>query len=529
MDFLEKTVLEKKKDTSINSNILVILPDDIAIKNFNRALLLRELPSSGISMTTVDDLAERVVDPERKRMVRILENHILTQLIINEINTVSSGPLSAMKSIPLKEPNTQESLIDEFNEFLRATDAGTLSSYLIDAAMSLHDPFASMSSMRFLEAFKHLEQTLMPKVEAMGDNIFYSRGHLLKKARDALESSWPPILEVNEVLISNISVFDASVLKLIERIDQLGKKTGASFKMRVFIGIGTYPILKERLTKAHVMFEEEIDSQNPVCNEEAKLLDDFSEDALKFVAAPERRREIEYVANSIHELLLHGVSPSEILVVARNCGVYLNLVSEIFSAYGIAYHVQTRRPYAHLSPYRFLKATTELIVAAQSGMVTWDQITDPLRLGFCLPYGRSTWPVQPREFIYLEECLSRVQSKMHDTPLPLAEWQTKANTEIRFQSARIVAEEFLRWIQQQVVTPPKDSRDARYLLSELLEQYMLQASTWTRRASSLRVTNPERFKINEVHPTHFASRMRSDRDFSLKHTLMIASNYLDKQ
>jgi hypothetical protein len=139
-----------------------------------------------------------------------------------------------------------------------------------------------------------LEQTLAPKVEAIGDNIFYSRGHLLKKAREALESSWPPILEVNEVLVANISVFDASVLKLIERIDQLGKKTGNSFKLRVFLGIGTYPLLKERLAKAHVMFEEEIDSQNSVCDEEAELLDDFSASSLKFVAAPERRREVEH-------------------------------------------------------------------------------------------------------------------------------------------------------------------------------------------------------------------------------------------
>lgn len=504
--FLEK-VSNGKLDQAGDTKILVVLPDDIAIKNFHRAMQTRKIPLKNVSTKTLEGLAESILDPERKQMIRLINKFILTQLIINAINEGSSPFLNELKSIPINELSTQEALIDEFNEYLRATDSGTLYSHLTDAAKSLKDPFASASSTRFVESFELFEKTIAEKTETMGDNVFFSRGHLIKKAREVLTSTWPSILEVKEVLISNISVFDASVLKLIEQIEQHGRKI-SDFNVRLFLGVGTYRTLKDRLTKANIEFEEDI--QDTECDLETKLVDNFNLDSVEFVAAPERRREVEFVANKIHELLIQGVHPSEILLVTRDCNLYLNLISQIFPAYGIAHHVQTRRPYAHLPPYRFLKATTELIVAAKSNAIRWDQITDPLRLGFCLPHSTSFWPVRPREFIALEESLSRSQSKIHNRPLSVSEWQTKILSDVRFPSARTIAQELLQWISNEVNNPPKDARDARYLLSELLEQYMLKASSWVRKAISLRVTNSERFKINEIHPTHFASIMRSN-------------------
>ena len=394
IDFLESH--KQIGDPLNNEKAIVILPDGIAIKNFNRALAAREFSLKNIGTTTFDNLAEKIIDPEKKGMARLIDKQVLAQLIIDAISESSTSPLSELKSIPLNEQGAQESLMNEFNEFLRATDAGTLSSHLINIAKDLDDPFAKSSSLRFIESFKLLEQAIAPKVETLGENIFISRGHLLKKARELLDSSWPPVLEVNEVLISNISVFDASVLKLIVRIDELGRKTGDSFKVRIFLGLGTYSQFKERLKKAKIPFEEE-QPDSPIS--ETQLLDSYTADSLTFMAAPERRREVDFVANKIHELLLQGIHPSEILLVARNSSMYLDLVSEIFSAYGISNHVQTRRPFAHLSPYRFLKATTELLVAAEANEITWDQITDPLRLGLCLPSSHGKWPVQARDFI----------------------------------------------------------------------------------------------------------------------------------
>lgn len=507
MSFLKKELRKKTQDQLDDKKFLIILPDDIAIKNLTRALSTHRLSFRNIIITTFDSLAERILDPERKRITRLLDEHVLTQLMIQTIQTMSSGPLTELKAMPLDELTTQEALMDELNEYFRATDAGTFSDKMLETAKNVADPFAMASSTYLVESFNLIEKGITAEVESIGDNVYFSRGHLIKRAREALESSWPPLLEVDEVLISNISVFDASVLKLIEQIDNLGKKAIDSFKIRIFLGIGTYRLLVDRLTKARIPFEEE---KTEVIDSEAKCLNNFSNADLRFIAAPERRREIIFVANKIKDLLVKGVHPSEILLVARNCGSYLNLVSEIFPAYGIAYHVQTRRPYAHLPPYRFLKATTELIVAAQLKAINWDHITDPLRLGFCLPHGKGHWPVQPREFIYLEETLSRIQSKNKDTAMSLQEWQIKISSELRFPPSKAIAQDFLQWVTDQLADPPNEPREARYLLGELLDQFMFRASVWIRKTHSMRIENPERFKINEIHPTYYASRIKSN-------------------
>jgi hypothetical protein len=469
------------------------------------------LPPKCIEATTFDELAERILDPSKKSMLRILDKHILAQMMVDTIKMTSSPPLADLQSIPLEDSETQEALADEFNEFLRATDAGALGSLLVETAEGLSDPFASVSSIRFAEAFRILEQSLLPKVDALGSFVFLSRSHLSKKAREILIASWAPILEVQEVLISNISVFDAPTLKLVAQIAEIGERREDTFRVRMFLGIGTCRLIKERLEKARIQFKEEKDSQLSSCITENELLDEYAKKgSLRFVATPERRREVETVVERIHELLLQGVPPSDILIVARDCGKYLSLVSEILPAYGISYNVQTRRPYAHLSPYRFVKATLDLLVHAKSGNIDWNLITDPLRLGFCLPGSRSTWPVPSKQFIYLEECLSRIQSKAQGQSLSLSEWRNRADSEVRSYPAKMLLKEFLSWVSDQLASPPMDKREARYLISDLLEQYMLQESTWTRKASSPRISSPGRFNIIGLHPTYFASRIRSD-------------------
>ena len=499
-------------DSSSDQKALVILPDSITIRNLSRALAARDFSLRNLTLATFDVLSESIIDPEKKGKARIIDKNLLTQLIVQAISESSTPPLSELKSIPIDEISAQEALFDEFNEFLRATDTGTLTSQLGEIANNLKDPFARRASLRFIESFNLLRESVSKKTESLGENIFFSRTHLDKKARELLDSSWPSILEVNEVLISNISVFNASILKLIAKIDDLGKKSGTAFKVRIFLGVGTYNLFKERLIAAKIPFEEEPSSHS---TSETQLLDSYNTNSLTFMAAPERRREVDFVANKIHDLLIQGTHPSEILLVARDSGLYLDLITEIFPAYGIANHVQTRRPFAHLSPYRFLKATTELLVAAEANEINWDQITDPLRLGLCLPNSHSKYPVQARDFICLEEALSRIQRKNKGLPMPLTDWREKINSEVRLPSARNIALELLQWINQQLATPPKDPRESRYFLSTLLDQYMLQASVWVRKSSSNKEMDSGRFAINELHPTHFAARIKS-RLFSLE-------------
>lgn len=509
IDFLIKNLVMDERKPLEGVKFIVILPHDIAKKNFSYATMKKGIPSSILKSMTLDDLAQLILDPDKMQGLRILDKQTLGQMMAKTIEEASSGPLKDLQKIPLETPETQEVLVDEFEEYLRATDAGTLNSFLADVAHDLGDPFASKSSTRIVEAFRILEQTILPEVNNLGTSVSLSRAHQLREARKWLDSHWPKVLEVHEILISDISVFDATILKLVVSIAEIGQKLNDSFKVRIFQGSGTYPQLKERLLNAGVKFEEE---ESKVSDEflGSELLKNYhGKGSLEFVAAPERRREVETAAKRVHELLLQGTHPSEILLVARDCGKYLSLISEVFPAFNIPYFVQTRRPYAHLSPYRFAKATLDLILAAHRNDVKWHEITDPLRLGFCLRPGRKGWPIESKQFIYLEESLSRMQHRMRD-PISLQGWRQRVLDELHWDYPKKLLIEFLDWIQARLDAPPKEHREVRHLISTLLGAYMFQQSPWSRKSYSPRVQNQERFSIVGWHPTYFATRIRND-------------------
>lgn len=507
-DFLRERLQKNLQRTLSNPKFLVILPSDIAINNFNYAVMKEGIPQYNLEAITFDDLAEKILDPDKKLGIRILDKQTLGQIIAKIIGEATSGPLKDLQNIPYENPETREFLVEEFYEYLRGTDAGNLSSFLENIARNLSDPFASKSATRIVEAFKILEQESMLKVENLGINVFLSRAHLLREAREMLSSHWPEVLEVQEVLISDISVFDAVILKLVVSIAETGRKRNDSFKVRIFQRSGTYKQLKKRLKNAEVTFREENKNVDEFLG--IKILENYcKKGTLKLIAVPERRREVIKAAERIRELLLNGVNPREILIVARDCGKYLDLISEIFPAFGIPYFVQTRRPYAHLSPYRFVKATLDLLVSAERKDVKWHEITDPLRLGFCLPSSRRGWPVGSKQFVYLEESLSRIQHKRRG-PISLQDWQQLVQDGLHWEYPKRLLLKFLEWIQVQLSSPPKDPREARELIAKLLGTYMFQQSTWSRKSFSPRVQNQERFNIVGLHPTYFAARIRNE-------------------
>jgi len=501
-------LMEHVKKNHGDIRFLVILPHDIAIRNFSYAIMRQGFSPTILKLVTFDDLAEQILDPNKQLGLRILDKQTLGQMMVKTVGEATSSPLKDLQLIPFENPETQEVVVDEFEEYLRGTDAGSLGSFLIDIANHLTDPFASKSSARILEAFRILEETILPKMNNLGTSVFLSRAHYLRKAREMLELSWPSVLEVEEVLISDISVFDATILRFVASVAEIGEKRNALFRVRIFQGSGTYPQLKNRLTSAGVKFQEEKGGVSDFSPSEL-LKNLYGKSSLEFVAAPERRREVEAAAKKIHELLLEGTHPSDILLVARDSGKYLSLISEVFPAFGLAYFVQTRRPYVHLSPYRFVKATLDLILAAHRNDVKWHEMTDPIRLGFCLPGGQRGWPIESKQFVYLEESLSRMQHRMNG-PISLQNWKDRVLTELRWEYPKQLLVKFLDWIQSQLDNPPKEHRDVRHLVSTLLGTYMFQQSPWRRKSFSPRVQNQERFNVVGLHPTYFATRIRND-------------------
>lgn len=492
-------------DETQTKKFLLILPHSIAIRNFNYSMMKHGIDPRNIIVMTFDHLADCILQQNGKKLRTLLRGE-LTQLAMKAINSASSGSLTKFKFIPLENNEAQETLLDEFTQFLRATDIGSISGALLDLAKGLTDQFASRSSIRFIESFNELEKTVQAQVALLGPDVFTTRAHKLKRARENLSSKWPSELD-SEVLIYGLSVFDSTVLKLITTIDKTGTSNNPSFTIRIFPGKGTYIGLLKRLEKTADNYEPQKPTTSFQAYEFGALREYAEKERLKLTATPDRRREVETAARKIHELLLQGAAPFEILLMARDCSKYLNLVSEIFPAFGISVYVQTRRPYAHLAPYRFMKAALDLIAVVKSSNIEWHQITDPLRLGFCLQFASKNWPVEAHKFIYLEESLASAQRRA-GTPLSIKDW-IKIAQGLAWNSCRVILTEFLDWVQTQFTNPPKNPKEARYLIARLLQTYMFNQSKWIRESSYPRIPNQERFNIIGLHPTHFAARIRS--------------------
>lgn len=493
---------------------LIILPDDFAIRSFSYAALKEGIPSKAFESATLEGLAENILDPDRTRKPRIAERTFLMQLATEAIQQDSTGPLTRFQQLPLENEDVQEALLVEFDEYLGCTDAASLHSHLAERAAEIKDPFARHASLQCLGAFKLLEELLVGKISLLGPFVFLSRSHLVKKAGEALPTGWPTKLSnIDEVLIASISVFDANALRFVMRIVNTGEEPASKkFDVRIFAGSGTYSRLWTRLEKARIMPKKEGKREPPKSPVAAAILSGDTCPTPTFIAAPEKRREVEAVAGKIHELLLSGVHPSEILLVARDTSKYVNLVSEILPAYGIACYVQARRPYAHLSAYRFVKATLDLITkVSQSSEMDWNDITDPLRMGFCLHGGGRNWPLESKEFIYLEESLSVAQQRMisNKTSRDLPSWKIEVN-KLRWPRARGHLKEFLEWVEKEASRPPDNQMGAKNFISHVLGNYMYQHSGWKREYLSPRFQNPGRFIISNFHPTWFATRIRNE-------------------
>lgn len=286
---------------------LMILPDDIASRNFSYAVLKEGVSQRIFETTTFEGLARDILDPNRRKKPRILEKSVLVRLMVEIVKQSSSGPLMYFHFLPLENPDVQEALIDEFDEYLRCCDAGALHAHLVDRVRKLGDPFVKESSLRCIEAFKTLEGLLLKKVASLGPSVFLSRSYLLRKAREGLPSSWPSrLVNIQEIFVASISVFDASALKFIVKLVETGELPRNRFDVRIFPGKGTYTRLATRLLRAGVSFREEGERELPKAPSAAAILVGRGRRIPEFLAAPERRREVEAIANRIHKLFLSG-------------------------------------------------------------------------------------------------------------------------------------------------------------------------------------------------------------------------------
>ncbi len=480
-------------------------------------------PSTVSAFTTVDDIAETMLSagngPKPVLLPESFTQRLIEEILEHARNGEYSGPIQDLAtSLPASDDASEiaELVYEELNEYYRCTDAGSDHTRLTDIASGLENTYARGSSQQRLDQFDALTEVLEERAEELEDSledaeVYISRSHFVSAGRKKISDNWADVHEeVSWVGVTTISVFDNPTLRLLLEIPR--QTDGLEFHF--FLGAGTYDRQLTRLRSISDLEVEEADSNPDFPTDAAETLfgakdtgSSTVEGDVDFVAAPERRREVEHLAQSIREKLDDGMSPSDIVVSARNVDLYETHIEDIFETNNIPYHAETKTPVLHAPSYRFLTATFDLIQsAADNEEIGYDTVVDPLRMGFCLPPGDNRhWPLDDHTFLYLEQRLSEAEER--DGERTLGEWQRTVGGMSGWDDAHERMEVFLEWVADKTREPPQNGDDLRALIRSLISDFIYQMVPERRSRPDGPGMDSTRARLTDLHATGVAKQV----------------------
>lgn len=480
--------------------------------------LAREGITTGHAPTliTVDEIASDLIEAETGSLPRDLSDELAVRVIEEVLTRAEEGAYTDTleefaKTIPYSEEETLETLYTELNDYYRCTDASQDHDDLEAVAADLENVYARRNSQRRLEQFHELTEVLEGLVDELDEEVYVSRSHLVRKARSLVETHWQTVYgDVEWIGVATISIFDNPTLRLLLEIEE----TVSDLELNLFLGNGSFERQHNRLMNISGVLIEEEDTPQSLTSEAGQRLLDVATgqqvtlpETVDFVEAPERRREVEYVVKEVRKLLDAGVDPADIAILARNVDRYEAALRDVLETNQIPFHIDTHEPLAHAAGYRFINATFRLIQDAADGEeITYDQLTEPLRLGFCLPESNSSiWPLPQRIFLYLEQRLHEWEEL--EGTRPFSEWRGKIASASGWETAWDLMEEYIDWIAEQRGSPPSNGRDLRGLLRRLLGTHIYLTVPRARSRPHGPGVDLTRTQLNETHSTAKAEQV----------------------
>lgn len=498
----------KKKQREISGprtkRCFLIIPEAITRRNLEFSALSNGINVNLFEIETLQSLANRVLEQSGKHGSDVLARDELEALIIDTtVSMITEGIHSdLLQGLQLQDKDTLDIFTREFIWYLRSTNDTELHNEITEIAVSTKDAFAREVSLSFLDVFKIMRSRLEVSAKRVyGDQIFLTRYDLFRNATDLIESSERLDFKEVEIGIAALPIFDAAALRFLTALSARFNCT-----ITLFCANRVYGNVAKRLRAAGIDFTEGSSGNtiSPLCPNSASVMNVIQDDPPELVALPDKRREVLLLAERISDLLKQGVQPFEILVAARDTGKYLPFISDIFPAFGIPYHVQTKHAIALLSEAQLVSSVLELLSKVSTDSeIDWNTLTDPVRLGFCIA-GKKGWPMSSRAFVYLEEELASVQAG-HKKALKFFEWVAEISS-LGWEDPRNRLLEFTEWVTKHS-QQPRTALDGTTLIRKLLHTYMRQQSVWRRKSLDPRVTNPARFQLTEWHPTENARRV----------------------
>ncbi len=546
LDYLEEKASNTADVPARNPDGMCILSGRLLEQNLRETLDHHNLPTTALShYTTIEDLASALLEPTTQTDTiladgirdRLIEG-ILTYADPEASSDAAAVPVefdeqvqtterSAIEELairlPYEEEDTRESLITEFDDFLRWTDAATDVAPATRQLTRMDNRFAQVQSNRALTAFKGIEKILESKLTALGLDRQQSRSHLVHAAREEVATQWSAQYEhVKWITIAGISVFDNPTLRFIETL----AAHDDSPDVEIFMGIGSTDYNVSRFdslsTANNPSFGEtqypELDSKaaNTLLTATSKPPDRVPDD-VTFIEAPSDQRAVEHIAADVRELIQADTHPRNILIIAPDAGSYQSLVKQAFETVEIPVHIETRRPYANIPAYRCFRTLIDVIGSVvEDEPITYGELVDPLRLGYCPRGSRGqTWPIEGREFTKVEQELHRKQQfyntdpdRYEDQGIVFSEWRSIIDEIPKWTGPWKAVEEYLADIESLVDQPPASGDDIEDLFGSYLGTYVYQTVDHKRELNTGPALDVTRTTLSESHATNKAERVR---------------------
>jgi hypothetical protein len=547
-EYLLERADELDPEPAANPHGMCILSGRILAHNLKEHLNRNAVPTTPLAhFTTIEDLAADLLRPTDEPH-RMLADGIRDRLIegilagadpdppddtvpLEGHGSLRSQEQAALEALAIRLPYTEEDTLEtlgtELDDYYRWTDATADTSPAVRALGTVDNRFAQLQSNRAMNAFRGFERLIEGHLSRVGITQHQSRSHLVSTARDYVREQWPQQYDhVDWIAVSGISVFDNPTLRFLERI----AAADAAPDIEVFSGQGSAAYNSHRFD---ALANTDVETAHP-----GESTPDFRAVAAQdlfdatrtsptsqptnttFIETPTDQRAVERIAAEIRDLLQNDVHPRDILIVAPDAGSYQSLIEQAFETVEIPFYVETRRPYADIPAYRCFRALVEVVEAvATETPITYDELVDPLRVGYCPRGGQYGWPIEGRAFTKVEQELHRKQQfynrdpgRYEDQGIPLTDWRDLIDDIPDWTGPWTRVTTYLDDIEALAESPPATGDDLVDLFSRYLSSYVYQTVDHERELYTGPAIDTTRTTLTETHPTSNAERVRSSLD-----------------
>jgi ATP-dependent helicase/nuclease subunit B len=412
---------------------LVVTPERLHRRNLKRRLAERATPRSSYRLTDAPTIARELLNAagtDTRTIDRVDR--------LKHVETIVGRASNATERLQAVFGSDLQAHVREIAAAHRRVAAMTAWNEdrlnVLDSTVDSLPSVAASDTADIVAGARAVEQGLTDRVGPT-----HSREALLREAATHLETEpehWDePFPSVERVSVAGISAVDAPLL------DLLTAAASAGVKVTVYLRAGTGPAIAERLP-------DRLPGQSALrSGVEGGGFETPAVPVTELVAdTPEAEGRL--AAAVVARLLRAGVSPSDVLVVARDAAAYERRLGRPASRHGFATSVWAQLPVEQTLPYRLFDATCKLLGTEKPRV---DSLLRPLEFRWMPPETTESndgqWPLSSAEVAELRGLLADTEARSPSAWLDDAEELRKRD------GLQAAFETYLEWVGSQPTAP----------------------------------------------------------------------------